>query len=165
MNNSISVHDQQKHGEPVNGTKNGRAASLEAGSDASAKKRTSGPAEVPDVRSDAKADVEAAAETIKNAADRAKEVLGKAERGAQEALNDLKERMAPVDAWVRSTTSEHPYLVVGTAVGVSFMAGFMVRRRAAVTAGVAVGFLAGCLLSGQSIAMAKKVAEKADKAK
>lgn len=159
MNNAIPTHDPQKQGEHTNGLKNGHGPKSDAASDAAAKKRL---ADSADKKSELKGEVEAvadcAADSLKTAAERAKEVLGKAEQGAQGVIKDLKERMAPVDAWVRTTTTEHPYLVVGAAVGVSFMAGFMVRRRAAVTAGVAVGFLAGCLISGQSIAMAKKVA-------
>lgn len=158
MNNAIPTHDLQKQGDHTNGLKNGNGHKVEAASDASKKRLAD------DKKSELKAEVEAAAdsaaESIKTTAERAKEVLGKAEQGAQGVIKDFKERMAPVDEWVRTTTTEHPYLVVGAAVGVSFMAGFMVRRRAAVTAGVAVGFLAGCLISGQSIAMAKKVADK-----
>lgn len=157
MNNTTPTHDPHKQGDHTNGIKNGNGHKIEAAGDA-AKKRS-----VEEKKSELKGEVQAAAdsaaESIKTAADRAKEVLGMAEQGAQSVLHDFKERMAPVDEWVRTTTTEHPYLVVGTAVGVSFMAGFLVRRRAAVTAGVAVGFLAGCLISGQSIAMAKKVTD------
>ena len=150
MNNTSQ--DYQKQGESASP----RNTSKAEGAGDGAKKRL---ADNPAPASAVNATADSAAESIKNAADRAKDVLGKAEREAQDLLKEVKGRLAPVDEWVRMTTTDHPYLVVGTAIGVSFMAGFLVRRRAAVTAGVAVGFLAGCMLSGQSVLMAKKAAE------
>jgi len=98
--------------------------------------------------------VDGAREQIKTAQERAKEALGTAEREVTVLVDEVKQRMTPVDLWVRTTTQEHPYLVVSTAVGVSFLAGFLMRRRAAVGAGIAIGFLAGCLLSGSGAAKA-----------
>ena len=95
-------------------------------------------------------------DAIKNAADMAKDALGQAEKEAQVIVQEFKERLEPLDQWVRTTTQEHPYLVVGSAIGVSFLAGFLMRRRAAVSAGVAVGFLTGCVISGRSFALAKQ---------
>ena len=103
---------------------------------------------------DAAAD--SASDALKNAADLAKDALGQAEKEAQVIVQEFKERLEPLDQWVRTTTQEHPYLVVGSAIGVSFLAGFLMRRRAAVSAGVAVGFLTGCVISGRSFALAKQ---------
>lgn len=96
--------------------------------------------------------VDGAREQIKTAQERAKEALGTAEKEVTVLVDEVKQRMAPVDHWVRTTTQEHPYLVVSTAVGVSFLAGFLMRRRTAVGAGIAIGFLAGCLISGSGLA-------------
>lgn len=99
---------------------------------------------------------DSASDALKNAADMAKDALGQAEKEAQVIVQEFKERLEPLDQWVRTTTQEHPYLVVGSAIGVSFLAGFLMRRRAAVSAGVAVGFLTGCVISGRSFAIAKQ---------
>lgn len=77
----------------------------------------------------------------------ARKVLDHAQSHAHEVVAEFKDRLGPVDKWVRTTTSEHPYLIVGSAIGAGFLAGFLVQRRAAVTAGVTMGFLAGCYLT------------------
>ena len=90
-------------------------------------------------------------EPVKTAQDRAKEALGTAEKQAGALLAEAKERLAPLDSWVKMTTQEHPYIAVSSAMGVSFLAGFLMRRRAAVGLGVAIGFLGGCLISGSGV--------------
>ena len=91
---------------------------------------------------------DSAREQIKTAQERAKEALGTAEKGAAVLLEGAKERLAPLDSWVRMITQERPYLVVGSAAGASFLAGFLMRRRSAIGIGVVLGFLGGSLLSG-----------------
>jgi ElaB/YqjD/DUF883 family membrane-anchored ribosome-binding protein len=92
-----------------------------------------------------------AREQIKNAQERAKEALGTAEKEATVLLAAAKERLAPLDSWVKNTTREHPYVVVSSVMGASFLAGFLMRRRVAVGAGIAIGFVAGCLISGSGV--------------
>ena len=95
----------------------------------------------------ARAATQAASDALSATEEEAKKVMEAAEEAAQGAVSELKERLAPADSWLRETTKEHPYMVVGSAVGLSFLAGFLMRRRAAIGAGAAVGFLAGCLIS------------------
>lgn len=150
MNNTSQVY--QKQGDYASGKDSPKAEGTGEG----AKRR---PGDKPEPARSVDAAADSAAESIKQAEGRAKDVLGTAEREAQDLLKEVKGRLTPIDEWVRMTTAEHPYLVVGTALGVSYMAGFLVRRRAAVTVGAAVGFLAGCLLSGQSVLMSRKAPE------
>ena len=148
---TMNQDKQHNRSESSNGSKNGHGS--EAMSD-NQKKRPAVDAGRGENQVEAVADK--ASETLKNAADKAKDALGEAEKEAQVIVTELKERLEPLDQWVRTTTTEHPYLVVGSAIGVSFLAGFLMRRRAAVSAGVAVGFLTGCVISGRSFALAKQ---------
>ncbi len=99
---------------------------------------------------------DAVQDQVKTAQDRAKEALGTAEKQAGALLAEAKERLAPLDSWVKMTTQEHPYVAVSSAMGVSFLAGFLMRRRAAVGLGVAIGFLGGCLISGSGARAARQ---------
>ncbi|HRI48572.1 MAG TPA: DUF883 C-terminal domain-containing protein [Pseudomonadota bacterium] len=133
-----------------NGSKNGH------GSDMMSDNQKRKPAVESRTENQVDAAADSASDALKNAADLAKDALGQAEKEAQVIVQEFKERLEPLDQWVRTTTQEHPYLVVGSAIGVSFLAGFLMRRRAAVSAGVAVGFLTGCVISGRSFALAKQ---------
>jgi ElaB/YqjD/DUF883 family membrane-anchored ribosome-binding protein len=94
-----------------------------------------------------------------DAQEQAKEVLESAKQEVKGLASELKERLGPADSFLRTTTKDHPYLTVGSAVGLSFLAGFLMRRRAAIGAGAAVGFLTGCLISRQPLGVAKEVGE------
>jgi ElaB/YqjD/DUF883 family membrane-anchored ribosome-binding protein len=85
-----------------------------------------------------------AKKVIDAAEDQAKKVIESAEDQARAAVSTAKKRLAPVDKWVHTTASEHPYAFIGATVGTGFLAGFLTRRRAAVGAGMALGFLTGC---------------------
>lgn len=95
--------------------------------------------------------------TTKTAQERAKEALGTVEKQATVLLDEAKERLAPLDSWVKMTTREHPYIAVSSAMGVSFVAGFLMRRRSAVGLGLVLGFLGGCLISGSGARDARQV--------
>lgn len=97
---------------------------------------------------------------LKTAQERAKEVLDTAEKQASVLMDQAVERLAPLDSWVRLTTQEHPYLALSSAAGVSFLAGFLMRRRSAVGAGMALGFFAGCLISGSGARAAARQTRK-----
>lgn len=137
-------------------TSNGSSIKNVHGSDAMSDNQKRKPAAEAGRDSQVAAAADSASDALKNAADMAKDALGQAEKEAQVIVQEFKERLEPLDQWVRTTTQEHPYLVVGSAIGVSFLAGFLMRRRAAVSAGVAVGFLTGCVISGRSFALAKQ---------
>lgn len=141
-----TTNQDKQHSKSDNSGKNGH------GSDAMSDNQKRKPAGEGQVAAAA----DSTSEALKNAADMAKGALGQAEKEAQVIVQEFKERLEPLDQWVRTTTQEHPYLVVGSAIGVSFLAGFLMRRRAAVSAGVAVGFLTGCVISGRSFAIAKQ---------
>ena len=141
-----TTNQDKQHSKSDNSGKNGH------GSDAMSDNQKRKPAGEGQVAAAA----DSTSEALKNAADMAKDALGQAEKEAQVIVQEFKERLEPLDQWVRTTTQEHPYLVVGSAIGVSFLAGFLMRRRAAVSAGVAVGFLTGCVISGRSFAIAKQ---------
>lgn len=141
-----TMNQDKQHNKSDNSGKNGH------GSDAMSDNQKRKPAAEGHVAAAA----DSTSEALKNAADMAKGALGQAEKEAQVIVQEFKERLEPLDQWVRTTTQEHPYLVVGSAIGVSFLAGFLMRRRAAVSAGVAVGFLTGCVISGRSFAIAKQ---------
>ena len=85
-----------------------------------------------------------AKKVLETAEDQAKKVLETAGDQAREAVSTAQKKLAPVDKWVRTTAREHPYAVISATVGTGFMAGFLTRRRAAVGAGMALGFLTGC---------------------
>ena len=145
-----TMNQDKQHNKSDNSGKNGH------GSDAMSDNQKRKPAAEGRADGQVAAAADSTSEAPKNAADMAKGALGQAEKEAQVIVQEFKERLEPLDQWVRTTTQEHPYLVVGSAIGVSFLAGFLMRRRAAVSAGVAVGFLTGCVISGRSFAIAKQ---------
>jgi ElaB/YqjD/DUF883 family membrane-anchored ribosome-binding protein len=149
-----TMNPDKQHNKSDTSGKNGH------GSDAMSDNQKRKPAAEGRLEDQVAAAADSTSDVLKNAADMAKGALGQAEKEAQVIVQEFKERLEPLDQWVRTTTQEHPYLVVGSAIGVSFLAGFLMRRRAAVSAGVAVGFLTGCVISGRSFALAKQAEAK-----
>jgi len=90
-------------------------------------------------------------EPIKSSEEQAKREVDAAEQELQGLVDAVRQCLKPIDGWLRTATKEHPYMVISSAVGVSFLAGFLMRRRAAVAVGATVGFVTGCFLSSRHI--------------
>ena len=77
----------------------------------------------------AKEQIDTAQERAREVKERAHEMLGEAEGRARELLIETRDQLAPVDTWIRTTTREHPFLVVGAAVGFGFLVASLISMR------------------------------------
>jgi hypothetical protein len=50
------------------------------------------------------------------------------EAAANEALDRAKEQLSTADAWLRKSTRERPFLVLGAALGIGYLLGRLVAR-------------------------------------
>lgn len=79
----------------------------------------------------AKEQIDTAQDRAKEVQDRARMILDTAEDRARELLLDTKQQLKPMDSWLRTTAREHPFMVVGAAVGVGFLIGSLLSVRSA----------------------------------
>ncbi|MBL9007026.1 MAG: hypothetical protein JNJ46_22405 [Myxococcales bacterium] len=61
-------------------------------------------------------------------------------------LAGAKQALIPFGKWVQDQSSAHPYLTIATSMGAAVLAGALVRRTAAMRAGLTVGILTAVYL-------------------
>ena len=61
-------------------------------------------------------------------------------------LASAKQALIPIGKWVQDQSNAHPYLTIATSMGAAVLAGAVVRRTAAMRAGLTVGILTAVYL-------------------